>query len=353
MRCPPNPKKRPAGRAHERTGRTQAGAPSGATSQEALALAARVLESEAQAIASLVSRLDAQFLRALDLLAACQGRVVVTGMGKSGIIGKKIAATLASTGTPALFLHPAEGIHGDLGMLGASDVVIGLSNSGETEELVKILPMIKRLKSPLICLTGNVSSTLAKYSDVVINVAVAEEAGPLAVVPTSSTTAAMAMGDALAVALMERRGFKAEDFAMLHPGGTLGRRLLLRVEDAMHVGDAIPRVGPSTPMKDVILEMTSKKLGCTTVCDAGGRLAGIVTDGDLRRLLQRNPDDAFALTAADVMTAQPKTIARDALAAKAVQVMEEHSILVLVVIDRKQQVEGILHLHDLLKLGVV
>jgi len=316
-------------------------------------LAARVLEAEAQAITSLVSRLDAQFLRALDLLVGCRGRVVVTGMGKSGIIGKKISATLASTGTPALFLHPAEGIHGDLGMLSASDVVIGLSNSGETEELVKILPMIKRLKAPLICLTGNVSSTLAKYSDVVIDVGVTEEAGPLEVVPTSSTAAAMAMGDALAVALMERRGFKADDFAMLHPGGTLGRRLLLRVEDAMHVGDAIPRVRPSTPMRDVILEMTSKKLGCTTVCEPDGRLAGIVTDGDLRRLLQKQPDHTFTLTASDVMTAKPKTIARDALAAKAVQVMEEHSILVLVVIDRRQQVEGILHLHDLLKLGVV
>lgn len=352
MRCPPNPKKRHAGK--PAAGAKPAVRVSSKTSQEhSLALAARVLEAEAQAITSLVSRLDAPFLRALDLLAGCRGRVVVTGMGKSGIIGKKISATLASTGTPALFLHPAEGIHGDLGMVSASDVVIGLSNSGETEELVKILPMIKRLKAPLICLTGNVSSTLAKYSDVVIDVGVTEEAGPLEVVPTSSTTAAMAMGDALAVALMERRGFKTDDFAMLHPGGTLGRRLLLRVEDAMHVGDAIPRVRPSTPMRDVILEMTSKKLGCTTVCGPDGRLAGIVTDGDLRRLLQKQPHDAFTLTASDVMTAKPKTIARDALAAKAVQVMEEHAILVLVVIDRRQRVEGILHLHDLLKLGVV
>lgn len=352
MRCPPNPKKRQAGK--PTAGAKPGGRVSSKTTPEhALALAARVLEAEAQAITSLISRLDAQFLRALDLLVGCRGRVVVTGMGKSGIIGKKISATLASTGTPALFLHPAEGIHGDLGMLSASDVVIGLSNSGETEELVKILPMIKRLKAPLICLTGNVSSTLAKYSDVVLDVGVTEEAGPLEVVPTSSTAAAMAMGDALAVALMERRGFKADDFAMLHPGGTLGRRLLLRVEDAMHVGDAIPRVRPSTPMQDVILEMTSKKLGCTTVCEPDGRLAGIVTDGDLRRLLQKKPDSAFALSASDVMTAKPKTIARDALAAKAVQVMEEHSILVLVVIDRRQQVEGILHLHDLLKLGVV
>jgi arabinose-5-phosphate isomerase len=318
-----------------------------------LRLARRVLELEAKAIQSLIPRLNDQLLRSIDLLVKCKGRVVVTGMGKSGIIGKKIAATLASTGTPALFLHPAEGIHGDLGMVGASDVVIALSNSGETEELVKILPMIKRLKTPLICLTGNSSSTLAKYSDVVIDVGVTEEAAPLEVVPTSSTTAAMAMGDALAVALMEQRGFKAEDFAMLHPGGTLGRRLLLRVEDAMHIGDAIPFVRPSAPMKDVILEMTSKKLGCTTVCGPDGRLVGIVTDGDLRRLLQKKPENTFALTAAEVMTAEPKTIVRDELAAKAVQVMEEHSIMVLVVIDRQQRVEGILHLHDLLKLGVV
>ncbi|MEW6325361.1 MAG: KpsF/GutQ family sugar-phosphate isomerase, partial [Nitrospirota bacterium] len=293
------------------------------------------------------------FVRALDLLLACRGRVVVTGMGKSGIIGKKIAATLASTGTPALFLHAAEGTHGDLGMLSRRDVVVALSNSGETEELVKILPMVKRLQAPLICLTGKPGSTLAKYSDVVIDVSVPEEAGPLDVVPTSSTTAALAMGDALAVALMERRGFKAEDFALLHPGGALGRRLLLKVEDAMHVGEAIPRVRPLTPMKEAILEMTSKKLGMTTVCEADGRLAGIITDGDLRRLLQRMPEGAFALTAGEVMTKNPKTIGREALAAKAVQVMEEYAITALAVVNRAQQVEGILHLHDLLKLGVV
>ncbi len=317
-----------------------------------LRLAARVLESEAQAITSLIPRLNDDFLRALTLLADCTGRVVVSGMGKSGHIGKKIAATMASTGTPALFLHPAEGIHGDLGMLSRSDVVIALSNSGETEELVRILPVIKRLKIPLICLTGNARSTLAKYSDVVIDVGVKEEAGPLDVVPTSSTTAALAMGDAMAVALMEARGFKAEDFALLHPGGVLGRRLLLRVEDAMHVGDAVPRVLPTTPMREAIFEMTSKKLGLTTVCEADGRLAGIVTDGDLRRWLQKNPQ-VFSLTAGEVMTKSPKTIGRDALAAKAVQVMEEHAITVLVVTDRRQLVEGILHLHDLLKLGVV
>jgi arabinose-5-phosphate isomerase len=312
-----------------------------------------VLESEAAAIRSLVPRLGESFLRALDLLIGCRGRVVVTGMGKSGIIGRKIAATLASTGTPALFLHPAEGIHGDLGMLSRSDVVIALSNSGETEELVRILPMIKRMKVPMICLTGNSASTLAKYSDVVIDVAVREEVGPLEVVPTASTTAALAMGDALAVALMERRGFKAEDFAMLHPGGALGRRLLLRVEDAMHIGDAIPRVRPTTLMKEAILEMTSKKLGLTTVCEADGRLVGIITDGDLRRLLQRAPDGAFALTAGEAMSKNPRTISRDALAAKAVQVMEERAITALIVADGRQMVDGVVHLHDLLKLGVV
>ena len=327
--------------------------------QTPLALAKRVLELEAAAILALVPRLGEPFLKALDLLMACRGRVVVTGMGKSGIIGKKIAATLSSTGTPALFLHAAEGIHGDLGMLDRRDVVLALSNSGETEELVKILPTMKRLKAPLICLTGKANSTLAKYSDVVIDVSVPEEAGPLSVVPTSSTTAAMAMGDALAVALMERRGFKAEDFALLHPGGTLGRRLLLRVEDAMHTGPAIPRVGPSTPMKEVILEMTSKKLGFTAVTEADGRLVGIITDGDLRRLLQKSPGSepvghqVFALTAAEIMTKNPKTIDPDALAAKAVQIMEEHAIMTLVVINRAQRVAGALHLHDLLRLGVV
>lgn len=315
--------------------------------------AAQVLALEAEAISSLIPRLNQEFLRAVRLLEACKGRVVVTGMGKSGIIGKKISATLASTGTPSLYLHPAEGIHGDLGMLSPSDVVIALSNSGETEELVRILPLIKRLGVPLICLTGNGRSTLAKYSDVVIDVAVKEEAGPLEVVPTTSTTAALAMGDALAITLMEARGFKAIDFALLHPGGTLGRRLLLRVEDAMHVGDAIPRVRPQTSMKEAILEMTSKKLGMTTVCEEDGRLVGIITDGDLRRLLQRMPDGAFALAAGEVMTKHPKTISRDALAAKAVQVMEEHAITALAVTNRAQQVEGILHLHDLLKLGVV
>ena len=326
--------------------------------QETLKQAAHVLMLEADAISSLIPRLNSDFLRALELLMACTGRVVVTGMGKSGIIGKKISATLTSTGTPSLFLHPAEGIHGDLGMLSRSDVVIALSNSGETEELVRILPVIKRLNVPLICLTGGCRSTLAKYSDVVIDVGVKEEAGPLGIVPTTSTTATLAMGDALAITLMEARGFREEDFALLHPGGALGRRLLLRVEDAMHVGDTIPRILPGTPMKEVILEITSKKLGMTTVCDEADRLIGIVTDGDLRRLLQRSPaavDGAqvFSLTAADVMTAHPKTIRRDALAAKAVQVMEEHSITSLVVTDPEQRIDGIVHLHDLLKLGVV
>jgi arabinose-5-phosphate isomerase len=327
--------------------------PARSVTQAPLKRAAEVLALEAEAISSLIPRLNEEFLRAVRLLKSCKGRVVVTGMGKSGIIGKKISATLASTGTPSLYLHPAEGIHGDLGMLSQGDVVIALSNSGETEELVRIFPIIKRLGNPLICLTGRSRSTLAHYSDVVLDVSVKEEAGPLESVPTTSTTAALAMGDALAIVLMEARGFRADDFALLHPGGTLGRRLLLRVEDAMHVGDAIPRVRPQTSMKEAVLEMTSKKMGCTTVCEADGRLVGIITDGDLRRLLQRMPDGAFALTAGEAMTKNPKTIGRDALAAKAVQVMEEHAITVLVVVNRTQQVEGVLHLHDLLKLGVV
>lgn len=348
----------PRARAGSRPGRrrTSGQHPSKLSDKEQLKRAAHLLELEADAIRALIPRLDDRFLAALQLLSACKGRVVVTGMGKSGIIGRKISATLASTGTPSLYLHPAEGIHGDLGMLGPSDVVVALSNSGETEELVRILPLIKRLKAPLICLTGGRQSTLAKYSDVVLDVGVKEEAGPLAIVPTTSTTAALAMGDALAIALMEARGFQAEDFALLHPGGSLGRRLLLRVEDAMHVGDAIPRVDPATRMQHAILEMTSKKLGMTTVCRQDGRLVGVMTDGDLRRLLQRSPEAGgrvFDLTADEVMSRSPKTIRRDALAAKAVQVMEEHAITVLIVTDSRERVEGIVHLHDLLKLGVV
>ncbi|MCI0526974.1 MAG: KpsF/GutQ family sugar-phosphate isomerase [Nitrospira sp.] len=312
----------------------------------------RVLQIEAQAILDLMGRIDERFVEAVDILHDCRGRVVVTGMGKSGIIAKKIAATLASTGTPAFYLHPAEGIHGDLGMLCRGDVVIALSNSGETEELLKILPVMKRFGIPLICLTGNLKSNLAKHSTVVIDVGIKEEACRIGSVPTASTTAALAMGDALSVALLEKRGFKEEDFASFHPGGVIGKRLLLRVEDVMHTGHEIPVVYEDTPMKEVIYEMTSKKLGITTVQNRQGRLTGVFTDGDLRRLFQKTTD-IFHKTAADVMIRTPRIITRDILATQAVLVMERYSITVLVVVDATGKPEGIVHLHDILKMGII
>lgn len=312
----------------------------------------RVLRLEAQAIQDLIGRINHEFARAVGLLHDCTGRVVVTGMGKSGLIGKKISATLASTGTPAFFLHPAEGVHGDLGMVSRGDAVILISNSGETGELIAILPAFKRLAIPLICLTGNARSTLARNSDVVIDVSVKEEAGPLGLVPTASTTATLAMGDALSVALLEKRGFKEADFAYFHPGGTIGKKLLLKVTDLWHHGPAVPCVAEKTPLKGVIFEITSKKLGMTTVVNSRGRLSGVITDGDLRRLLEREPAP-MRLRAVDVMSRKPKVIAPTALAAKAVQLMEQYSITALIVVNSQQKVAGIVHLHDLLKAGVV
>jgi len=311
----------------------------------------RVLEIEARAIAALVDRLDAQFAKAVDLLYGCAGKVVVSGMGKSGLIGQKIAATMASTGTPAFFVHPADGIHGDLGMLTKQDTLLALSNSGETEEVLRLLPFMKRLNIPVIALTGRPQSTLAKESDVVLDVSVSEEACPLGLAPTSSTTAALAMGDALAIALLQKRGFKEEDFAQFHPGGALGRRLLFKVRDLMHPGDAIPRVKASASAREAIREMTSKKLGMTTVVNAKGQLAGVITDGDLRRFLQRGGNIARA-RAGDLGTKSPRTIRADVLAAKAVQTMEQFSITSLVVVDERNRLAGVIHLHDLLKRGV-
>ena len=313
----------------------------------------RVLRIEAQAILDLIEQLDEKFAEAVELIYCCTGKVVVTGLGKSGIIGKKIAATLASTGTPALFLHAADGMHGDLGMLSRADVVIAISNSGETEEIIKLLPSIKRFHIRLISLTGNTKSTLAKNSDVVINVGVKEEACSLGLAPTASTTATLAMGDALAIALLEKRGFKGEDFAVFHPGGVLGRRLLLKVEDVMHSGKEIPQVLEDTPMKDVIMEMTSKKLGMAAVADSAGRLRGVITDGDLRRLLEKQLPDLLKIQARQVMTSKPKVIHRTALAAEAVRQMEDHAITALVVVTSADLIEGIVHLHHLLKIGVV
>jgi arabinose-5-phosphate isomerase len=313
----------------------------------------QVLEIEANAILALIDRLDQRFEQAVALLDGCQGRVVVTGMGKSGIIGRKIAATLASIGVPSVFLHPAEGIHGDLGMVSRGDLVIALSNSGETEEILKILPAIKRLGVPMISLTGNVESMLAKNSDVVLDVSVKEEACPLDLAPTASTTATLALGDALAMALLEHKGVRPEDFARFHPGGALGKRLLLTVEEVMHGDKAIPTVSPTAPLRDVIVEISSKKLGVTTIVDDSGRLRGVITDGDLRRLLGKGGDDLLDRPAEAVMSPHPKVISRTALAAEAVGLMERHSITVLIVTDAEQRVEGVVHLHDLLKAGVV
>ena len=312
----------------------------------------RVLEIEVRAIAGLLERLDHRFTEAVDLLYRCAGKVVVSGMGKSGLIGQKIAATLASTGTPAFFLHPAEGIHGDLGMLARRDALIAISNSGETEEVLKLLPFVKRLNVPVLAMTGRVQSTLAKNSEVVLDVSVSEEACPMGLAPTASTTATLAMGDALAIALLQKRGFREEDFAQFHPGGTLGRRLLLTVRDLMHVGEAVPRVSHQALAREAILVMTTKKLGMTTVVDEAGRLLGVITDGDLRRFLERGADLTTA-KAWDLACKNPKTIGPDELAARAVQVMEEFSITSLVVLENQQQLVGVLHLHDLLKSGIV
>ena len=312
----------------------------------------KVLRLEAQAITELIGRIDRRFEKAVRLILECKGRIVVTGMGKSGLIGRKIASTMASTGTPAFFLHPAEGVHGDLGMVSRGDIVVAISNSGETEELIRILPALKRLAIPVICLTGGLESTLAKNSDVVIDVSVKEEAGPMGLVPTASTSATLAMGDAMAVALLEERGFHEEDFAYFHPGGSIGKKLLMTVKEVWHTGGAVPSVNERTSMKDVIVEMTSKKLGLTAVVNSRGLLRGIITDGDLRRLLEKEKAP-MRLTAAKAMTPNPKTISSKALAAQAVQLMEKHSITALIVTDSKRRVLGVVHLHDMLKAGVV
>lgn len=313
-----------------------------------------VFRKEANAILSLIDRVNEDFIRAVTLLQSCTGKVIVTGIGKSGIISQKIASTLSCSGTPALFLHPAEGIHGDIGMVSKNDVVIAVSNSGETDELLKILPVIKRLGIKLIVVTGNPESLLSKSGDAVLDLGVQEEACPLGLIPTTSTAAAMAMGDALALALLERRGFKEEDFAALHPGGALGRKLLLRVEDVMHVREALPLVSEHDPMQVALIEMSSKRLGVTGVVTEQGELAGIITDGDLRRGLERKKN-LLSLTVRDVMTRNPRTIAKEALAAQALQMMEQYSItsLFIVAASGLKKPEGIIHLHDLLKAGMV
>ena len=312
-----------------------------------------VLKKEAEALLRVMEKLDSAFSEAAEIIYQCTGRVVLTGMGKSGLVCKKIASTLSSTGTPALFVHPADSLHGDLGMLQRSDVLIIVSNSGETDEVLKIIPWINRLGIPVITITGDPGSSIARLGDVALTVEV-DEACPYNVVPTSSTTATLALGDALALSVMEKRAFKVEDFALLHPGGSLGRKLFLRVADIMHTGSTVPGVSVNTSMKDAILEITSKRLGVTAVYDDNGNFAGIITDGDLRRAIERYDDALLGKKAGDVMTRNPKVVHKDALAAHALKKMEEFSITSLFVIDEDNvRPVGIVHIHDLLKAKVV
>ncbi len=308
--------------------------------------AKRVLRIEAEAITALIGRIGAEFERAVDILHACEGRVVVTGLGKSGLIGRKIAATFSSTGTPSLFLHAAEALHGDLGMLAEGDAMVAISASGETDELLELLEAVKRLGISLITLTARPNSTLAKESDVVLDISVKEEACSLKLAPTSSTTAALAMGDALAVVLSERRAFQEDDFAALHPAGRLGKKLR-RVEALMHAGDRIPAVHPETRMPDVIYEMNRKGLGLTAVIEPEGRLLGIITDGDLRRVMQRRRENVLDLTAADCMTKNPVTLPRTELAASALRLMQERKITSVLIVSAAGALEGVVHIHDL------
>ena len=314
--------------------------------------AKKVIRIEAEALLALAETIDESFQRAVEMIMGCRGRVVVTGMGKSGLIGQKIASTLSSTGTPALFLHPAEGVHGDLGMIMKGDVVVAISNSGETEEILRILPVVKRLGALLVSVAGNPASTLARAGDVFLPVSIREEACPLGLAPTASTTATLALGDALAVALLVERGFREEDFALFHPGGALGKKLLLRVEDLMHSGDAIPLVGSGVLMREALFVITDKGLGVTGVTDNTGALVGVITDGDLRRALERGID-IMSVSAGEMMSKNPKRIISSELAAKALNMMEEFAITSLFVVgeDRVSPV-GIVHLHDLLKAGL-
>jgi arabinose-5-phosphate isomerase len=311
-----------------------------------------VVEIEGDAVRALADRINGDFVEACRHMLACRGRIVVTGMGKSGHIANKIAATLASTGSPAFFVHPGEASHGDLGMITPSDVVLALSNSGETAEIITIVPLIKRMEAPLISMTGKPGSTLAREADVNLDVSVAKEACPLDLAPTASTTAALVMGDALAIALLEARGFTAEDFALSHPGGSLGRRLLLHVHDIMHKGERIPAVGEDAPVRDALVEMTAKGLGMTAVLDGSGRVTGVFTDGDLRRCLDRGLDVHRAIVA-EVMTPGGKRIAPDRLAVEALNLMEDSQISAVLVIDDNDRLCGALNMHDLLRAGVV
>jgi arabinose-5-phosphate isomerase len=311
-----------------------------------------VINTELEAIIALRGRIDQNFAQACEHLLACEGRIVVLGMGKSGHIANKIAATLASTGSPAFFVHPGEAGHGDLGMITKKDVVIALSNSGETTEILTILPLIKRMNIPLIAMTGNSKSTLAKIATVNLDVSVSKEACPLGLAPTASTTVSLVLGDALAIALLETRGFTADDFALSHPLGTLGKRLLLRINDLMHTGNDLPRVTPQASLKEALMEISQKRLGITSVIDETGKLAGVFTDGDLRRILDKNIDIHTTLIS-EVMSKNCKTVAANALAVEALQIMQTHKITSLVALDETAKPNGIIHMHDLLAAGVV
>jgi arabinose-5-phosphate isomerase len=327
-------------------------AQAGAADQRLRALGRSVIETEAQALLALISRIDGNFVAACNYMLACQGRIVVLGMGKSGHIGGKLAATLASTGTPAFFVHPGEASHGDMGMITARDVTVAISNSGETDEIIVLLPLIKRLGVPLITLTGNPSSTLARAASVNIDVSVAKEACPLGLAPTSSTVAALAMGDALAIALLQSRGFSAEDFALAHPGGTLGRRLLLRIGDIMHRGGEMPTVRPRDLLKDALVEMSRKGLGMTAIVDEHLRVAGIFTDGDLRRALDRGVD-VHSARMQEVMTRECMTVTEACLAAEALSLMQQRRINALLIVDAERTLLGVVNMHDMLRAGVV
>jgi arabinose-5-phosphate isomerase len=322
------------------------------TNQQFILSGQRTVTKETQAVSDLHERIDQSFISACETLLACDGRVVVTGMGKSGHIANKIAATLASTGTPAFFVHPGEASHGDLGMITKNDVVLALSNSGNTAEVITLLPLIKRLGIPLISMTGDPNSALAQAAVANLDVSIAEEACPLNLAPTTSTTVTLVMGDALAIALLESRGFSAEDFAFSHPGGVLGRKLLLRVSDIMHADNEVPRVAPETPLQNALLEMTAKGFGMTTVTSNNGNLLGVFTDGDLRRIID-SKTDISTVNIECVMTKNPKTVKHDMLAAEALTIMEKASITAVVIEDASNHPIGILHMHDILRAGVI
>jgi arabinose-5-phosphate isomerase len=325
--------------------------PKSGNTDETIASGRRTVRLETASVAALESRINGEFAHAVDLIAGCKGRTIVTGVGKSGIIGRKIVATMNSTGTPSVFLHPSDALHGDLGIVRTEDVVVCISKSGATAEFNALLPVFKRLRVPVIALVGNMNSALARESTVALDASVTEEACPHDLAPTSSTTVTLVLGDALAIALLERRGFTQEDFAQYHPGGTLGKRLLLTIDELMIKGDAVPRVAAGVTLADAIVEMTTKRLGCTCVIKGNGKLAGLITDGDLRRLLQRKLDIP-SLKASDVMTTTPKTTRPGVLAVKVLQDMERFSITQMIVVDDDSTPVGVVHLHDLVKAGL-